>query len=714
MHQSSVARAECPRNTAAAVTLLLTAATITSAAGAAEATADGDRPIEEIIVPGYYQKDDVQGLKVPTAAINVPQSFTVITREQIDEQAFTNIGDVLRYTPGASIGQGEGHRDQITIRGQNTTADFFLNGIRDDVQYYRPFYNLERIEILRGANALVFGRGGGGGVINRVTKRPTTDATMTSGDAAVDTLGNTVTSIDSNITLGDSRAMRVNAYYESLNNHRDFFGGDRFAINPTFLQEIGQDTSLVFSYEYVDDSRVVDRGVPSLRGEPLRGFDNTFFGDPEANRTTLSAHIANVRLTHDFNSSLSLDSTLQYADYDKFYRNLYPVGFDDIATTVSLDGYEDATERENLIFQTNLVGSARTGILNHTFLVGLEYGDQQTNNARKDILFEDSNDDQITFPFTDPLVVPAFSFPEFTRDRSSDLQFLSLYVQDEMQIGRHVILVGGVRYDRFDISVDDFIEMADGPGDGNDGRLSRVDEELSPRAGIIVKPVDSVSIYSSFTRSFLPRSGDQFLSLSPSSAALEPEKFENLEAGVKWDVRNDLSLTAAVFRLDRESGTTVDPNNPENSILIGTRTTGFEFQATGSITDRWSVITGYSYLDANERGRVVDDEFANRTLSQVPRHMFSIWNRVEATQRLTLGLGANYQADQFATLSNNVTLPDYVRFDAAVNYRLNDRLGLQLNVENLFNTDYFPDAHNDNNISTGEPLNARITLRGRL
>ena len=132
--------------------------------------ADETRVMDAVAVLGtYLANEKFSGTKTQTLIIDVPQSLSVVTREQIAEQAFTDIGDVLRYTPGASVGQGEGHRDQITLRGQNSTADFFIDGLRDDVQYFRPLYNLDQIEILRGSNAMIFGRGGGGGVVNRVT-----------------------------------------------------------------------------------------------------------------------------------------------------------------------------------------------------------------------------------------------------------------------------------------------------------------------------------------------------------------------------------------------------------------------------------------------------------------------------------------------------------------------------------------------------------------
>ncbi|MEO1310685.1 MAG: TonB-dependent siderophore receptor [Pseudomonadota bacterium] len=689
------------------------AVVVASSAFAHEAPAASD-PIlkvdDRIVVEGEYRpRETSTAMKTPTLLIDIPQSLSIFSREQIDDQALRDIGDVLRYTPGASIGQGEGHRDQITIRGQNTTADFFIDGVRDDVQYFRPLYNLERIEILRGANALIFGRGGGGGVINRVTKTPDTDAGFETLTAGGDTFGAASAAIDLNQPLNDGTAVRLNAFYERLDNHRDEFEGDRFAVNPTFSTELTPSTTLLLSYEFVYDDRVVDRGVPSQNGRPLEGFDETFFGDPDANRTDLAAHIARARIDHDFNDAWSVNGTVQYADYDKLYQNLFPVASDVAGGFVTLDGYRDATDRQNLIVQTNLIGEVATGLATHTLLFGVEYGDQQTENSRRDVLFEDSADDQITFAFTDPLAIPAFSFPVFNRDRDSDVEFFSAYAQDQIALGERVILVGGVRYDRFEIDVTDRIAAAA----GGDGLLARTDERLSPRGGIILKPLANLSFYGSYSQSFLPRSGDQFLTLSPSSEALEPEKFENLEAGVKWDVAQGLSVTAAVFRLERDSGTTVDPNDPDSTILISSQTDGIELQIAGEITPRWSVVGGYSYLDAREDGRVVGGVSANRTLGQVPEHMVSLWNRVEATEKLGFGLGVTHQAAQFASISGAVELPAFTRLDAAVYYDVTDTVSVQANIENLTNTDYFPAAHNDNNISTGEPLNARFTVTGR-
>ncbi|MCQ8185173.1 TonB-dependent receptor [Parvularcula maris] len=677
---------------------------------AATAAAEPAAPADVLVVRGNYQPiQAAAGTKTGMPLVDTPQSIFVLTEEQIKDQAFTSVDDVLRFVPGASIGQGEGHRDQLTIRGQNTTADFFIDGLRDDVQYFRPLYNLERVEVLKGPNALLFGRGGGGGVINRVTKAPALDESFTEVDLSGDTFGSALAAIDSNAAVTDNVGFRLNAFAEHLENHRDVFDGDRFAINPTLLFDVSPATDLLLSYEYVQDDRVVDRGVPSLDGEPLRGFSDTFFGSAEGNFTDLRAHIVRGKVDHRFSNNLRGDVTLQYANYDKLYQNVYPTGIDLEAGTVGLDGYRDSTKRENFILQSNLVAEFATGGIEHTVLFGGELIAQDTDNARRDILFADSDDDQIETPFTDPLSVPTFSFPEFTRSRASEVRVASAFVQDEIDLGAGFKLIGGLRYDRFEIEVEDRIAAAG----GGDGALERTDDMVSPRAGLIYKPLPQASLYASYAKSFLPRSGDQFLTLSPTTEALDPEEFENIEVGFKWDVSERLALTGAIFRIERESGTTVDPNDPERTILFSAITRGAEIQLTGSLTPFWAINGGYSYLDAEEDGRVVDGLGANRPLAQVPEHMLSLWNRFDVTERFSLGIGASYQAAQFASLSGNVELPSYTRVDAAATYDVTDRLRLQLNVENLLDEEYFPAAHNDNNITTGEPLNARLTLRTR-
>ena len=318
-----------------------------------------------IIVTGQYLSlDKVNAVKTPTPIINVPQSLSIVDNVEIENQAFTSIADITRYTPGLTNSQGEGHRDAIIIRGQQTTADFFQDGVRDDVQYFRPLYNLKQVEILRGSNALLFGRGGTGGIVNRVTKTPELGDQFTTVNAAIDTFGAYSGGVDTNYAVSETVGLRFNAFYEELNNHRDFFDGTRFGFNPTAKLELSPKTSVDLSYEYLNDDRVVDRGVPSQNVDdgpdvPLEDFDNTFFGSPDENEATLQAHILRGHVEHQVNDFLRANFNIQYADYDKAYQNLFAseeviVGADGTFDEVELDGYRDTTDRQNLFFQGNL------------------------------------------------------------------------------------------------------------------------------------------------------------------------------------------------------------------------------------------------------------------------------------------------------------------------------------------------------------------------
>jgi catecholate siderophore receptor len=455
---------------------------IAAQAGAADNEPSKDtQTIEQVVVRGaYFGQRVAAGAKTPTLLVNVPQAISIVNAEQIADQAMTSMAEVLQYSPGVSLGQGEDHRDQITLRGQNTTADFFIDGLRDDVQYFRPLYNLERVEILRGSNALLFGRGGGGGVVNRVTKTADLTESFTSVSANVDSFGAAVFTVDGNVSLGGDQALRLNAMTETVDNHRDFKDGDRWAVNPTYTVALSDRTQVVASWERISDERVVDRGVPALNGRPLDGVEETYFGDPNFNTTTFEGDIARLRVDHRLTDGWSANGTLQYADYDKFYQNLYPIGFDAGSNEVSLDGYRDTTDRENLLLQINLVGQFELMGVGHTLLTGLEYGDQQTANARQDTFFFDSADNQITFGFSDPLVIPGFDLTAAVRDRDSDVQFTSAFLQDEIAINEQWIAVLGARIDRFKIDVVDQIEVLDGGADGNNGLLSSSDTEVSP------------------------------------------------------------------------------------------------------------------------------------------------------------------------------------------------------------------------------------------
>jgi catecholate siderophore receptor len=651
---------------------------------------------------GYSATDSITATKTDTPLIDIPQTINVVTREQLDDQQQRSIADVLRYVPGTTVQQGEGNRDQITIRGQSTTADFFLDGVRDDVQYYRNLYNIERVEILKGPYALIFGRGGGGGIINRVQKAPVADKTVIAAGGSVNSFGAWEANGDLNTPLGDAGAFRINGFYEELNNHRDFYDGRRFAVNPYVAFDLGQDWKLGLSYEYVDDKRVTDRGVPSVAtaaGRPNRpapGLRDQFFGVPGINDATLQAHIAKLRVDGKLAENFAVTSTLLYGNYDKQYDNVFANGTLSAANSVALAGYIDPTTRENLLIQANAIWDIKTGPLKHKLLFGLEHGNQDSANQRRNAVLSN------TTLNLNNIIFPTATFPVFNRNTASDVKFFSAYVQDQIEIGDHLNIVAGIRYDSFDIEGVDLV--------GGIRNFARKDDKVSPRLGLIYKPQENLSLYTSYSRSFQPRSGDQFLTLGTAQQNLAPERFTNYEIGAKWDVKPGLALTLAAFRLDRTNATTVDPANVALTTNIGgTRTEGAEISVSGQITDAWQISGGYTYLDAHLRGR--DDV----RLNQAPRHQFAVWNRYNIADQFGAGVGVIHQSSQYAAVyipgSTTTRLPSFTRIDAAIFWDVSDRIGLQLNVENLLDEEYFADAHNNNNISTGAPINARVSAR---
>ncbi|MDZ4099210.1 MAG: TonB-dependent receptor, partial [Methylophilaceae bacterium] len=232
------------------------------------------------------------------------------------------------------------------------------------------------------------------------------------------------------------------------------------------------------------------------------------------------------------------------------------------------------------------------------------------------------------------------------------------------------------------------------------------DDLVSPRGGLIFKPFsDDFSLYANYSIAYVPRAGEQLASLAVSNQALKPEEFRNYELGAKWDITPDLSTTLAFFQLDRLNALATDPNNSAVSFLVdGQRTRGIELGLSGNITDAWKVIGGYAYQNAEITKSLSASALAGATLAQVPEHTFSLWNRYDITQQWGVGLGSIYRSKMYAATNNTVTLPGFLRFDAAVYYKATKNIQLQVNIENLLDKEYYASAHNNNNITPGSPI----------
>ena len=661
---------------------------------------------ESVTVTGtadYHALTTSSATKTLTPLRDVPQSITVVTQELIRDQLMMSVGDVVRYVPGITCIQGENNRDQVVIRGNNSSADFFLNGVRDDVQYYRDLYNLERVEALKGPNAMIFGRGGGGGVINRVTKE--------AGFAALREItlqggfyGNKRLALDFDRPFGDKAAFRLNGMYENSDSFRNYVNLERYGISPTLTILPGSRTRITLGYEHFRDNRGADRGIPSFQGRPVDVDISTFFGNPNESHVRARVNLGLATIEHQAGRVQIRNRTL-LGDYARGYQNFVPGSITPDRTRVALSAYNNSTQRRNVFNQTDLTFSVSTGRMIHVLLAGAEVGRQLTDNLRNTGFFENSAT-AISVPLASPVISTPVTFRQNATDADNHIQthVAATYVQDEIKLSRYAQVVAGLRLDHFDLRYHN---------NRNGDNLRRVDDLVSPRLGVVFKPAVPFSIYSSYTVSYLPSSGDQFSSLTTITQQVKPEKFRNYEAGIKWDIDRYLSLTTAVFRLDRTNTRASDPNDPTRIVQTGSqRTNGCEFGVNGNVTEKWRIAGGYAYQDAYVTSATTAAR-AGARIAQVPHHSYSVWNHYQFLARLGVGLGIIHRANMYAAVDNTVTLPGYTRADAAVYFSLTEGLRLQANVENLFDRKYYINADGNNNISPGFPRVLRFGLTTR-
>jgi catecholate siderophore receptor len=641
--------------------------------------------------------------KTLTPLRDVPQSLTVVTREQIKDQQMLSLGDVVRYVPGVTVHQGENNRDQIIFRGNSSSADFFLNGVRDDVQYYRDLYNLDGVEVLRGPNAMIFGRGGGGGVINRVSKEagfaPLREVTLLGGS-----FGNKRAAVDFDQPFGKAVAFRVNGVYENSDSFRDHVGLERYGISPTVTLMPGEQTKVTLSYENFRDHRTADRGIPSFQDRPVDIDNSTYFGDPNQSRVRALVNLGAAAVEHQA-GLLNIRNRTQVGAYDRFYQNFVPGAVTADQAKVALSAYNNATRRLNIFNQTDVTYSLSTGHIRHTLLGGVEIGRQLTDNFRNTGYFNDTIT-SILLPLADPRVQAPVTFRPSATDADNHLKVnvAATYAQDQIELSRYVQVVAGLRFDRFDLQYHN-------NRTGDD--LGRTDHLISPRAGLIFKPLTQLSIYTNYSVSYLPSSGDQFSSLTTITQQVKPEKFSNYEFGVKWDINRALSFTTAGYRLNRTNTRATDPNDPTRIVQTGSqRTNGYEVGLNGSLLRAWKIAGGYAYQAAFITSATAAAR-AGAQVAQVPHHTFSLWNNYQIIARLGAGLGLIHRSDMYAAVDNKVTLPGYTRADAAVFFVLTEKLRLQANVENLLDKRYYLNADSNTNISPGSSRAIRVGLTAR-
>jgi len=668
-------------------------------------------------------KDQVNSLKPPVPILNVPQSVSVITDDDIRNQGFRQIGDLIRYTPGVNTSQGEGHRDAVVFRGVRSTADFYQDGVRDDVQYYRSLYNVEQVEIIKGANALLFGRGGTGGLINRVSKTAQLGERFGVIDTGADSFGGADVALDGNIEVSDNIAFRLNFHADSLANHRKIFHGDRVGVNPTMKFKVNSATTIDLSYEYADHERFIDRGIPTENGEPIEALKDFVIGTSDLNRTTLEANILKGSLTHNYADNGKLNFSVTANDFRKMYKNIYASGYS--AGVVTLDGYLDETARESTIISLGNVNEFDRG----TLAVGLEIIDTENSNFRYNTFWSTTKDDNETFNLTSATVNPLnfnvdkdgnVTYVDYISDLNNksdtDIEVTSIYLTGNIDLSDQWQMVLGARYDDVSVKIKQYgiTTPSSGANEGKgaldaskDTNPGRDDSFVSPRFGLIYKPQENMSLYLSYSESFQPRSDEQFKTFNNSGCLsgktgcekFDPDVFENTEIGFKYDMDSGLSLAFSYFDMEQ---TRAAEDGSGNTAVRNLAIDGFEFSLNGQVNDNNAIRFGLSSVDASRNE-------AGDKAREIPELTYSLWYTHQANDIFGISFGLTYQDESIINSATGPKLPDYTRFDMGMSITPNDIDTVRINIENLGNETYFPHSHSDHQASVGEDANVRVS-----
>ncbi|MCW2268031.1 putative TonB-dependent receptor BfrD precursor [compost metagenome] len=725
-----------PRLLASAIGVALTATSAAHMAYAAEEAPakNGAIALDATSVTGEaqestdYKVERASSQKYTAPLVDTPRSITVIPQQVLKDTGAVSLQDALRTVPGVTFGAGEGGNpqgDRPFIRGFDAQGDTFLDGVRDTGAQTREIFAVESIEVSKGPNSAMGGRGAAGGSLNLVSKAPKQGDFLNGGF----TYGSDQTrryTLDVNRQFLDSAAFRLNLMSHEQNvAGRDAINYDRWGVAPSLTFGLGTPTRVNLNYYHMESNDLPDSGIPygyKLPGanaahdhdKPTDGGDSSnFYGLKDRDFRKTRADISTFSIEHDLNDSMTIKNTLRHGSTSQDYVLTQP---DDSAHNVSQFGtvWRRANSRisntSTTTNQTDLFGEFQALGFKHSYSTGVEYSREDTMVSGYTVT---PNSKLTCNPGTAPTCT-SLSNPNpndpwtgsvarnYASVTDTESTTRAAYVFDTIELDPQWLLNLGTRYDSFKTEADS----------STTGEASNNSHFWSWQAGLVWKPADNGSIYASFATSATPPGGvTDGVDSNPNTPGnstlvsdLEPETTKNYELGTKWDLFHErLSLTAAIFRTEKENTRVLVANNTyENSGT--TRVDGIELGASGKLTDKWQVFAGYSYL----KSEAVDPgEAGNRNaqltggpnpakgneLPNTPKNSFTLWSTYNVTDKLTLGGGAFYVDDVWGDLNNTVYVPSYVRYDAMASYKLTKNVDLQLNVQNLTDETYYDKAY---------------------
>lgn len=659
----------------------------------------------------YFVPNASTATRTDTPILETPASIQVIPRAVLEDQQATDLGDALQNVAGASFNETEGRGFQINLRGFDGVPVF-----RDGFRLYSPndngdaagqgfpeIANVERIEVLRGPASILFGQLDPGGAVNVVSKQPLDEPFYEVGlQVGSYELVRPQVDISGPLTEDGSLLYRLNAVYQHEDGFRDFDQEtDRFFIGPTLTWRPTDRTEIDFRLEYLDDERPFDPGLVAL-GDGVADIPrDRILGEPD-DRIESEFFSLGYDFEHRFSENWTLRNAFRFLeDNDDIRAALsFPFigGLDEATGTLNRVFAEQVVSNETLALQTNVVGEFATGSIDHTVLMGVDLARYRLESESFTVFFPPSV--RVPINIFDPVygTVPRPDrLDEPTSSEEIDTDSLQIYVQDQIELLDNLILVAGFNYE----TVSQTTTTVRG------GRTTEADlseDALSPRIGLVYQPIENLSLYANYARSFFPSAA-----VTVDGDPLEPEEGEGFEVGVKTELFDRrLLATLAYFNLTRQNVATADPTDPRFSVATGEQQSqGVELNVIGEILPGWNVIGSYAYIDAEI---TEDNEFdVGNRLPGVPDHSASLWTTYEIQTGdlagLGFGLGFNWVGDRAGDLDNSFNLDSYFLTNAAISYeRANWRFGL--NFQNIFDVNYIEGTPRTRTrgIQPGEPF----------
>jgi catecholate siderophore receptor len=630
---------------------------------------------------------------------DVPQSVQIVDKELIRAQGAVDMKDVLRNVSGVAPAQGEGRRDQFYIRGFDATRDTLLDGMRDDSLYFRDLGNVERIEVLKGPAAVLYGRGSAGGVINRVTKKPVKtpvrEVTLSGGSDKFRRVD-----LDLGGAAGEQAAFRVTGAYEASDNYRDVVNSERAVLAPSIAWTAGRDTSFLLQTEFLHQNRTPDRGIPSVNGVPADVPVGNFYGERYDYAKT-DAQNARFNVEHAFNDKLTLRNNFQYSKLKLDAINTRTLGLAAANTQVRRQITYFPQDQSNFLNQTELAYQFDAGGIRHALLTGIELGHQKSGR-----LVRAAATTPVSLQAPQQLMaMPDLAALPITIDNDFKADTVAWYAQDQVSFNEQWKMLAGVRADRFKQE----------QSDHRTGLVqNRTDSVWSPRIGVVYQPSQAHALYANVSRSFLPVGNDFFYG-GKDFAQIKPVESLQKEIGDKSEwFGGRLQSTVSLYEITQRNVATKDPSDPAGVRQVQTgeqQSRGFEVDLTANLAQGWKVFANATVNHA----RITQSnnyKVGNRP-ANIPKHAAGLWTNYELGHGFTIGAGAFYVGDRFAVEDNAVRLPSYVRLDAMLGYKgKNWEAGLNLN--NLADKVYYESANNNFQIQPGAPRSVMAYVRVKI